>query len=152
ATAIHNAVTAQFPNAPETARRVHARIRRVLDYAAKKTLPPRGRINHHEALPYADVPQFMAELRAGTSHAAQALEFTVLTAARAGETYGAEWGEFDLANAIWIVPASRMKSHREHRVPLCDRAVEILKSLPRKGPGPFPMARTAMRQLVKRLR
>lgn len=59
--------------------------------------------------------------------AARALEFTILTAARTGEVIGAEWSEIDLPNQVWIVPANRMKGHREHRVPLTAPLVEILK-------------------------
>jgi integrase len=61
--------------------------------------------------------------------AALALEFTILTAARSGEVIGARWSEVDLAKAIWTVAAERMKAGKEHRVPLSERAVEILESL-----------------------
>ena len=69
---------------------------------------------------------------------ARALEFAILTAARSGEVRGATWGEVDLADATWTIPASRMKAKREHRVALNDEAVKLLKSLPRSGDLIFP--------------
>jgi integrase len=100
---------------------------------------------HHPALPYAELPALMGELRAlpGVA-AARALEFTILTAARTSEALLATWGEVDLDSRVWTVPAERMKGGKkggkEHRVPLSDRALEILRELPRGGPdGPvFP--------------
>ena len=68
-------------------------------------------------MPYADLPAFMTRLQARKGTAARALEFTILTAARSGEVFGARWEEFDLANAVWTVPAVRMKGGRAHRVP-----------------------------------
>jgi integrase len=68
---------------------------------------------------------------------ARGLEFLVLTAARTGEVLGARWTEFDLKNALWTVPATRMKAGREHRVPLSARALEILHDLPREHGSPF---------------
>ena len=89
-----------------------------------------GRAEHHEALPWRDVGAFMAELRALPEDVAVlALEFTILTAARTGETVGATWPEVDLAKKTWMVPAGRMKAKKTHRVPLTDRAVEILKRM-----------------------
>ena len=86
---------------------------------------------HHAAMPVDAVPAFMAELRANESISAKALEFTVLTAARTGETIGALWSEINFATATWTIPGVRMKAGREHRVPLSSRALEILKSQPR---------------------
>ena len=76
--------------------------------------------------------------------AARALEFTILSAARTGEVVGARWSEIDLETNTWIIPAARMKSRREHRVPLSPRAAEILSSLHREGGNPhlFIGART----------
>ena len=68
----------------------------------------------------------MAELRERAGTAALALEFTVLTAARTGETLGARWTEIDLTEAVWTVPGTRMKTAREHRVPLTDAALAVL--------------------------
>jgi integrase len=89
------------------------------------------RTKHHAALPYPDVPAFMAELRALSGIAARALEFTILTAARTGEARFARWSEFDLHAGIWTIPGERMKGEKEHRVPLSDRALAILAELPR---------------------
>jgi integrase len=82
------------------------------------------------AMPYADVPGLVAELAARQDDvAARALEFTILTAARTGEVLGATWPEIDFAAATWTVPGSRMKSGKEHRGPLSDRALEILREM-----------------------
>jgi integrase len=141
----------------ETASRVRGRIEAVLDWAQVRgyrtgdnparwkghlaeVLPARSkvqRVKHHKALPWAQVPAFMAELREREGVAARALEFTVLTAARSGETLGAKWSEIDLDNKTWTVPAERMKAGREHVVPLSKRALEILRSLPREKHNDF---------------
>jgi integrase len=128
----------------ETASRVRGRVERVLDAAAAhgrrsgnnparwrghldKLLSARPRrTKHHPALPYAEVPAFVAELREREAFAAVALEFTILTAARTTETLVARWNEIDPAARLWIVPADRMKSERSHRVPLTDRALAVL--------------------------
>ena len=114
---------------PETASRVRARIESVLDYARAREwrtgenparwrghianmLPRRAKVakvEHHAALPWREIGGFMADLRKRPAVAACALEFTVLTAARTGETLGARWGEIDLDAKLWIVPADRMK-------------------------------------------
>lgn len=86
-------------------------------------------------MPWAEVPSFMAELRGQEGARARALEFLILTASRSGEVRGARWEEFD--SGIWTVPASRMKSGREHRVPLSPRCLEILESRRRIGVGAF---------------
>jgi integrase len=137
---------------PTTAMRVRGRIEAVLDWAKARgyrdgenparwkghlinLLPARTKLqrgNHRPALPYAQAPAFMAELRARNEVAARALEFTILTAARSNEAIGATWGEIDLIKAkTWTVPGERMKTGRPHIVPLSDRTVEILKTLPR---------------------
>ena len=84
---------------------------------------------HHAALPYEQVPQFLALLRQSHAMSALALEFLILTAARTGEVIGARWSEIDTGKAIWSVPAVRMKAGREHRVPLSERSLEILASV-----------------------
>jgi integrase len=97
-----------------------------------KLLPARGkvrRVEHHAALPYAELPGFLVALREQEGIAARALEFLVLTAARMGETIGARWTEFDLLDKIWTVTAERMKAGREHRVPLSARALAILQEM-----------------------
>jgi integrase len=141
----------------ETANRVRGRIEAVLDWSKvrgyrsgdnparwrghlSEVLPARGRIqktNHHAALPYAELPAFMAVLHEREGVAAQALEFTILTAARTGEVIGATWDEINLKEKTWTVPAGRIKGGREHRVPLSDRALEILHALPRERNNPF---------------
>jgi len=130
---------------PETARRVRQRIGTVLDWAKAaghrsgdnpvdgvvKGLPKQGeRDEHHAALPYDEVPGFVARLQTGDSGeiARLAFEFLILTAARTGEVLGAEWREIDEAQALWVIPAKRMKAGREHRVPLSGRAREVLTS------------------------
>jgi len=82
-------------------------------------------------MPYRDIPGFMQELRARDGLSARALEFTILTAARTSEATGACWPEFDLSEKVWTVPADRMKSGRQHRVPLSDRSIGVLRVLPR---------------------
>ena len=88
-------------------------------------------------MPWAEVPDFVAALRATTGVAAQALEFTILTAARSGEVLGATWAEIDLDAAVWTIPATRMKSQREHRVPLAPAALNLLRSLYHEEGNPF---------------
>ena len=132
----------------ETASRVRGRIEAVLDAAKAKglrsgenparwkgllslALPKRQKLQrgHHAAMSYSVVPAFVKRLRLVRGMSAFALEFAILTAARSGEVRGARWGEVDLKAKVWTVPAARMKAGREHRVPLCPRAVEILETL-----------------------
>ena len=112
-------------------------------------------------MPYAQLPAFMTELRQRDSISARCLEFVILTTARTGEAIGAERPEIDLQDRLWKVPAVRMKSGREHRVPLCDRALEILAGLPRMVgdewvfPGRRagrPLSNMAMAELLKGMR
>ncbi len=134
---------------PETASRLRGRIEAVLDWAKvrgyregenparwrghlDKLLPARARVRrveHHAALPYAEIRELMAALRAQEGVAARALEFAILTAARTSETIGARWGEIDLDERVWTIPAERMKMGREHRAPLSPRAVGILTAM-----------------------
>jgi integrase len=132
----------------ETASRLRGRIERVLDAAKalghrsgenpaawrgnlKNLLPAARKLSrgHHAAMPYVEVPAFVAKLRERDALAARALEFTILTAARSGETLGAIWAEIDLEAKVWTVPKSRMKGGREHRAPLTDRALSILEEM-----------------------
>src|SRR5262249_2255833 len=95
-------------------------------------LPKRSkvrRVEHHPALPYANISAFLAELRQQEGVPARALEFGILTAARAGELVGARWDEINLADRIWVVPAGRMKSGAEHRVPLNEPAMAIVDQM-----------------------
>jgi len=97
-----------------------------------KLLPTRSkvrRVEHHPALPYSELPAFMADLRRRDGISARAFEFLVLTAARAGEVIGARWSEVNLADATWTVPATRMKAGKEHRAPLSARALAILQEM-----------------------
>jgi integrase len=146
---------------PETASRIRGRIERVLAWATvseyrrgenparwrghlAEMLPAKTkihRVQHHKALPYADMPAFMQKLRERDSVSARALEFTILSATRTNESIGARWSEIDLKNKTWTIPGERMKSKRPHRVPLSDRAVTILRELPREGEFVFPGAK-----------
>ena len=87
-------------------------------------------VEHHEALPFDDVPAFITNLRQRTGNGARALELLILTAARSGEVRGATWDEMDIHAATWTIPASRMKAQKEHRVPLSKPALQLLNSLP----------------------
>jgi integrase len=133
---------------PETAGRVRGRIEAVLDWAKvrgfregenparwrghmDKLLPASSKVRkveHHAALPYTELPGFLVALREQEG-AARALEFTILTAARTGETIFAGWNEIDLLDKTWTIPAKRMKAGREHRVPLSARALAILEEM-----------------------
>lgn len=87
------------------------------------------RTRHHPAMPWRDLPALMTKVRGVGTIGAAALEFTILTAARPGETREAVWSEIDFGEALWMIPAPRMKSGREHRVPLSSRAVAILTDM-----------------------
>src|SRR5262249_8250374 len=108
--------------------------------------------------PYKDVPEFMVRLSANESISARALEFTLLNASRTGEVIGATWDEVDFNEKVWTVPAGRMKAGKEHRVPLSERALGILKALPRERDNPFifiggkkgePLSNMAMLELLR---
>jgi integrase len=135
---------------PETANRLRGRIESVLDWGKAKgartgdnpaawnvvgkAIPARldiSPVKHFPALPIAEIPEFMAALRARQGDVARALEFTILCAVRTGDTIGCRWSEIDLAGKVWTIPAERAKTRKEFRVPLSDRAIEILESLPR---------------------
>ncbi len=148
----------------ETASRLRGRIEKVLSWAAFRGLraktdnPARwkGHLEtelvarkdlrkpkHHAALPYVDVGAFMANLREREGVAARALEFSILTAARSGETRGATWQEIDLDAKVWTIDGSRMKAGKEHRVALCDEAIVLLEALPREDGNPLVFVGTA---------
>jgi integrase len=140
----------------ETMSRVRGRIESVLDWATvrgyrtgdnparwkghlSEVLPARGAIaktTHHAALPYNQIGEFIADLHTREGVAARALEFLVLTAARTGEVIGARWDELDLDSKVWTIPAGRMKGGRQQRVPLSDRALELLAEVPREESNP----------------
>jgi len=166
---------------PETASRVRGRIETVLDWAKARgyrdgenparwkgpienLLPARSkvrRVEHHPALPYGELPAFMAELREQEGVGASALEFAILTAARTGEAIGATWAEIDLEGRLWIVPAERMKkAGKEHHVPLSEAALAVLRGMAaiREGEHVFPGGRAgrlisnmAMLMLLRRM-
>jgi len=163
---------------PETARRVRQRIGTVFDWAkaaghrkgenpiegVTKGLPKQPeKKNHHEALPYAEVPAFVKELQALDSDeiVRLAFEFLILTASRTGEVVGAYWTEIDEAQKLWLIPAKRMKAGREHRVPLSPRSLELLEQAKRVSaqsnfifPGRHydkPISNMAFLMLIRRL-
>jgi integrase len=141
----------------ETASRVRGRIEAVMSWAKARgmrsgenpaqwrghldqLLPARSKVRrvvHHPALPYAEVPEFMAGLRERDGVTPRALEFTVLCAARTSEALGARFAEFDLKAGLWTLPAVRMKGGREHRVPLSRRAVAIVQSMQQLAVGEY---------------
>ncbi|ANP44486.1 tyrosine-type recombinase/integrase [Candidatus Viadribacter manganicus] len=167
----------------ETASRLRGRIEAVLDWASvrglrsgsnparwrghlDKLLPKRSkvqRVQHHPALPYDELPTFMATLREAEGLAARALEFCILTATRSSETLEARWDEIDLDKRVWTIPDERMKAGRAHRVPLSADAVKLLRSLkPSKGkareyvfegakPG-RPLSNMSMLQVLRRMK
>ncbi len=167
---------------PETASRLRGRIETVLDAARAKGHIPRNEANparwrghldkllakrpklsrgHHAALPYDDVPAFMASLHEREALAALALELAILTACRTSEVLAAEWSEFDLEKKIWTVPASRMKAGRPHRVPLSSRAFAIVEKLAEARTGKFvfpgqrpnrPLSGMAMTMVLRRMK
>jgi integrase len=134
----------------ETAKRLLGRIKTVLDYATvnefrsgtnpaqwtghlSTQLPSPKKLQkkeHHPAVPYQQIGDFMSKLRANSSISAKALEFLILTAVRSGSVRQAEWSEIDLDKALWIIPAAHTKARQEHRVPLPPQAIQLLKALP----------------------
>jgi integrase len=163
----------------ETASRVRGRIERVLNAAKAKghrsgenpaawrghlenLLPRRQKLarGHHAAMPYADVPAFVAHLRERQATAALTLEFAILTAARSGEVLGARWPEIELDAKVWTIPPERMKAGREHRVPLSERAVMILNKMNEARIGDYvfpgsvgnrPLSVMAMDMVLRRM-
>lgn len=145
---------------PETASRIRGRIESILDAATARglrdgenparwrgrlsaILPARRRVakvEHHAALPFAELPAFMTDLKARTGIGAAALRFAIMTAARSGEVRGLRWREIDLDGALWRVPADRMKAGREHRVHLVADALAILNSMASAEGRPDPDA------------
>jgi len=165
---------------PETASRLRGRIELVLDWATvrgfrkgenparwrghlHKLLPPRSKVRkveHHPALPYDEIAEFVAALRGYEGIAARALEFLILTATRTGEVIGAQWDEVEFKDKVWVVPAARMKAEREHRVPLSASAVAVLDQMQACRESEFifpggkrgrPLSNMAMLKLLKRM-
>jgi integrase len=134
---------------PETAARLRGRIESILDWARvrgycegenparwrghlDKALPARSKVRkveHHAALAYAALPDFLIELRGQDGISARALEFLILTAARTGEVIGARWSEISLNDKTWLISGERMKAGREHRIPMSARALAILEEM-----------------------
>jgi integrase len=103
-------------------------------------------------MPYRQAPAFVADLRTRPALSARALEFLILTAARTSEVIKADWSEFDLKERLWIVPGSRMKAKVEHRVPLGQRAVDILEHVRFLGGAmPFKLSNMSMDMLLRRM-
>lgn len=168
----------------ETATRVRQRIEAVIDAATARKLragenparwkghldkllaaiPKSQRVEHHPAMAWQDLPEFIAQLQAREAVAARALEFLILNANRTGEVIGAQWREFDLGAALWVIPGPRMKTRREHRVPLSKRCVEILAPLKgmddewvfpamaQPGRSSKPISNQAMNALMDRMK
>jgi integrase len=155
----------------ETASLVRGRIESVLDWAKARgyregenparwrghlenLLPKKTkvrRVEHHAALPYPEIADFMAELRSTDGIAVRAFEFAILTAARTGEVVGARWAEFDLVARLWTIPGPRMKAGREHRVPLSEPVLVLLTGLQREGDRVFPIGKMAMAMVLRRM-
>jgi integrase len=170
---------------PETASRVRGRIEKVLNWATVRgyrsgdnparwtgflstQLISRGKqfapVHHHAALPFTEAPSFMLALLQRTSVAARALEFLILTAARTGAVIGALKNEIDFKNQVWTVPPDRagtkIDGDKPRRVPLSDRALDLLKALPHEDGNPYlfiglrhgcGLSNMAMIQLLKRM-
>lgn len=150
----------------ETASRLRGRIEAVLNWGAAQghrqgenparwkghiemILPAKSKVSkvkHHAALDYKEMPQFMTAVRSQGGVGVLALQFVILTAARTGEVLGADWREIDFKNKLWIVPASRMKAGREHRVPLSEPALQILE---RQRAAWFEIEARRYRKLLK---
>jgi integrase len=169
---------------PETASRLRGRIESVIDHAMARgwraapnparwrghlanLLPARSkvrRVKHHAALPWQELPSFMARLRQQPGTAALALQFCILTATRTGETIGARWSEIDLETGLWTVPPERMKAGRAHRIPLSDAAMAVLATMaPLRpadgdsfvfpgGKGGAPLSNMAMGMTLRRMK
>jgi integrase len=168
-----------WKRAPETAARLRGRIETVLDAARArgfidadkanparwrghldKLLPRKAAGEHFAAMDYKDVPAFVRRLREEDGIVPLALEFLILTAARSGEVFGATFAEIDIETKIWTIPKERTKSHREHRVPLSDRALEIVAQMEAIRTGPYlfpgrnlkkPLSSMAFTMLLRRM-
>ncbi|MBF0383833.1 MAG: integrase arm-type DNA-binding domain-containing protein [Magnetococcales bacterium] len=166
---------------PETASRVRGRIEAVLDWAKVRgyrtgenpalwkgnlshLLPARGkvsRVNHHAALPHTEMAAFWSALSKQAGIAAQALRFAILTATRTSETLEAVWEEVDMETGVWTIPAERMKGDKEHRVPLSQPALAILKEMETQSTGKYifpgmksdrPLSNMSLLAVLKRMK
>lgn len=144
AAAVRDVLAAIWLAKPETGRRLRQRIRTVIDWSVgkgyreatlawpviDKALPKqRDKAKHHAAMPYADLPAFLTELRSKETMGRLALEALILTACRSGEVRGALWPEIDLEARLWTIPAERMKAGQEHVIPLSDAAVALFERM-----------------------
>lgn len=154
--AVLSVLTPLWTARPETAARLRLRLERVLDWARahghrqgenparwrghlRDLLPRRTwQRQHFSALPFDELPALMEQVRSIDGFAPRALVFCILTACRTSEVLGARWDEIDIEARLWTIPASRMKSRREHRVPLSDQVVDTLRELPRMNEYLFP--------------
>jgi integrase len=165
----------------ETASRLRGRIEAIIDWATAhelrsgdnparwkghlehllaKSTPENRADEHHAALPYAALPKFMTDLAAQEGMSRWALELLILTACRTSEVIGAQWSEIDLVKKLWTIPKERMKAGKEHRVPLVERAVDILNEVSARKLGVYifpagnkdkPMSNMAMAMLLRRM-
>ncbi|MDY0242017.1 MAG: site-specific integrase [Rhodospirillaceae bacterium] len=165
----------------ETASRVRGRIETILDWATVRKyregenparwkghldhlLPAKSKVqkeNHHAALPYEEIGSFMTELRQQDGISARALEFSILTVARTGEVINATWNEIDFDKRLWTIPAERMKAGREHRVPLSEPAMAVLRQIAPLQSGPYvfpgerpgrPLSNMALLMVLRRMK
>ena len=150
---VHKVLEPIWSSKTETASRVRGRIESILDWATvrefrtgdnparwkghlENLFPARSKVQkveHHPALPYAQMGTFMASLKTQEGNGALATQFTILTATRTGEAIGARWSEIDLDTGVWTIPGTRMKAGREHRVPLSKAALTILRARQKSG-------------------
>ncbi len=163
AAAINDAIAPIWQRIPDSAARTKGRIERVIQWIKDgKPLPKPAaakRVRHHPAVPYRDIPAFVAELRARDGIAPLALQFLILTAARTSEVIGATWNEIDFEDAVWTVPGARMKAGKLHTVPLTAAAIELLRAVPHEQGNPHifiggrsgkPLSNMAMLALMRR--
>ena len=153
-----------------TASRLRGRIEAILDWARVRgyrtgenparwrghldhLLPPKRKVRpvrHFAALPYSEIAAFMTDLRKRDGVSARALGFAILTATRSGETLGCAWAEIDLGQKLWVIPSTRTKAAKEHRVPLSDRAIAILSEMSAiRGGSDFVFSARRGRPLAK---
>ena len=135
-----------------------ARWKGNLDYLLPKvTKLSRG---HHAAMPYEEVPDFLNKLKTHDGSGARALELLIYTAGRTGEIINSVWTEFDLEAGVWVIPGERMKMKREHRIPLCGAAINLLEDLPKHQSSEFvffgrqprkPISNMTMAKVLKTL-
>jgi len=160
----------------ETAKRVAQRLKSVLDVAKSqgyregenpvtalkdaRVLPQvKAKVEHHDAMPWRDVPAFYAALEGRTATAAKALQFTILTACRTSEVLSMTWEEVDMDARLWTIPAERMKGGKPHRVPLTDEMLRILDGMKALGSAYVfegqkrhrPLSNMSMLMLLRRM-